>query len=117
MSALAHRWHTALVLLGLLAGGAVPAVAQIPDPLRSPDSLRADSIRADSLQRVREREYDERYVAQQGKGDIRLPLVPLATPAGPLPAGSRIVFARDSVEWMQAQTLGDLLAQVPGSYL
>jgi hypothetical protein len=32
-------------------------------------------------------------------------------------AGFRVVFSRDSVVWMQAQTLGDLLAEVPGTYL
>jgi hypothetical protein len=102
-----------LVLLALL--GARPALAQIPDPLRSPDSLRADSIRADSVARARE--FAERFVAERNKGDVRLAVVPLATPAGPVPAGGRIVFMRDSVEWMQAQTLGDLIAQVPGTYL
>ena len=36
---------------------------------------------------------------------------------GPRPALTRIVFTRDSIEWMSGATVGDLLAQVPGVYL
>lgn len=44
---------------------------------------------------------------------------PLARPGweGLLPPGSRQVFTRDSIEWGNLSTLGDLLQQVPGVYL
>jgi len=46
---------------------------------------------------------------------IRVTL-PLEGPAGPLPAGSRWVFTRDSLFWTSAYSVADLLAEVPGVF-
>jgi hypothetical protein len=46
-----------------------------------------------------------------------VPTAPEAVAAGPLPAGSRYTFTRDSMPWSSAQTLSDLLAAIPGVYL
>lgn len=108
----AVRWAAALVVL---ATWAAPLRAQVPEAL--PDSARTDSIRADSLRRAREREFSERFIAEQAKGDIRLPRYPALAPIGPQADGARIVFDRDSVEWAQAQTIADLLATIPGTYV
>ena len=103
-----------LVVLSALAA-ATPAAAQIPDAVA--DSIRADSIRTDSLRRAEQAEYDERFLVQRRKGDERLAAHPRLGDDGPMADGLRMVFSRDSVAWMQAQTLGDVLAHVPGTYL
>ncbi len=46
-----------------------------------------------------------------------LPRSPVNVPAGPLPAGQRLVFDADSLRFNGLQTLGDLLAHVPGVHL
>ena len=46
-----------------------------------------------------------------------MPVCPQLAPPGPRPALTRIVFTRDSIDWMSGATVGDLLAQVPGVYL
>jgi TonB-dependent Receptor Plug Domain len=110
------RLAAALLLVVLSAfAAATPTAAQIPDAVA--DSIRADSIRTDSLRRAEKAEYDERFLAQRRKGDSRLPAHPRLGDDGPMADGLRMVFSRDSVVWMQAQTLGDVLAQVPGTYL
>jgi len=51
--------------------------------------------------------------------DARLRLTALARPgfAGVLPGMSRLVFDRDSIEWINAGSVGDILQRVPGVYL
>lgn len=46
-----------------------------------------------------------------------LHLMPFETAPGPLPPGSRLVFTRDSLQWVSGYTLADLLADVPGVYV
>lgn len=58
--------------------------------------------------------------ADSAAADTAVTLVPrLPTQAipGPLPIGSRIVFTTDSLAWLGAETLADLLARVPGVYV
>jgi hypothetical protein len=43
--------------------------------------------------------------------------MPQLAPQGPRPPLTRLVFTRDSIEWMNGATVGDLLSQVPGVYL
>ncbi|MCU0621459.1 MAG: TonB-dependent receptor [Gemmatimonadales bacterium] len=111
------RWRAAAAgaVVVAVAAWAAPVRAQIPDALS--DSVRADSIRSDSLRRVRDREFAERFVAEQEKGDVQLATYPTLAPIGPQASGARAVFTRDSLEWSQAQTIGDLLASVAGTYL
>ncbi|MFL5402914.1 MAG: TonB-dependent receptor, partial [Gemmatimonadales bacterium] len=58
-----------------------------------------------------------RYLREQERLSIRVPVLPLVGIEGPRPALTRIVFDRDSIEWGHAATVGDLLTQVPGVYL
>ncbi len=55
----------------------------------------------------------------EADAETRRVITPLARPGadGILPPLSRIVFTRDSIEWSNVSTLGDLLQQVPGVYL
>jgi hypothetical protein len=75
------------------------------------DTLTTDSLQADTV------DYTARFLRVQEQEEVRVPALPrLATP-GPRPALTRLVFTRDSIEWMSGATVGDLLAQVPGVYL
>ncbi len=47
---------------------------------------------------------------------MRVPVMPWPGVTGPAPALTRIVFNRDSIEWANAATVGDLLLEVPGVY-
>ena len=46
-----------------------------------------------------------------------LPRLPSQVIPGPLPLGSRVVFTVDSLDWLDAETLADLLLRVPGAYI
>ena len=59
----------------------------------------------------------ERYLKEQAQLNVRVPVVPRLGVNGPRPPLTRIVFTRDSIEWGEAATVGDLLTQVPGVYL
>jgi hypothetical protein len=102
-------------LLMLLAAPLQGQVQQLADSVRA-DSIRADSVRADSVAR-RQAIQTERYLSATAKNDTRVPPLPYIGAEGPRAIGARIVFTRDSMDWAMAQTLGDLVALVPGSYL
>jgi hypothetical protein len=82
-----------------------PARAQIYDDTLATDTL-ADTV-----------DYTARYLRALEQEEVRVPVMPQLDPTGPRPALSRIVFSRDSIEWMNGATVGDLLSQVPGVYL
>ena len=85
----------------------MPAVsAQIPY-----DTLTADSLAQDTVDNT------ARFLAAQQQVAIRVPVMPWPGVTGPAPALTRIVFNRDSIEWANAATVGDLLLEVPGVYL
>lgn len=68
-----------------------------PDaPRLNPDSVVPDSLSPDSFRAV-------------------LPL--LGPPPGPLARGARVVFDEDSLHYLGALTLGELLARIPGVFL
>jgi len=81
------------------------ARAQIFEDTTASDTL-ADTV-----------DYTARYLRALEQEEVRVPVMPQLTPPGPRPALTRIVFTRDSIEWMNGATLGDLLSQVPGVYL
>jgi hypothetical protein len=58
-----------------------------------------------------------RYLRAVEQEEVRVPVLPQLDPIGPRPALTRLVFTRDSIEWMNGATVGDLLSQVPGVYL
>ncbi|MEK6688539.1 MAG: TonB-dependent receptor plug domain-containing protein [Gemmatimonadota bacterium] len=47
----------------------------------------------------------------------RVPSAPRVGTANLLPAGSRIILTRDSIEFMNAETIGDVISEVPGVFL
>ncbi|MBP2647756.1 MAG: hypothetical protein H6Q77_1380 [Gemmatimonadetes bacterium] len=102
-------------MLMLLAAPLQGQVQQLADSIRA-DSIRADSLRADSVAR-RQAIQTDRYLAATARNDTRVPPLPYIGAEGPRASGARIVFTRDSMDWAMAQTLGDLVALVPGSYL
>jgi hypothetical protein len=75
------------------------------------DTLATDSLAADTAKST------ERYLQAMELTEVRVPVMPQLAPPGPRPALTRIVFTRDSIEWMSGATVGDLLTQVPGVYL
>ncbi|MGH7514854.1 MAG: TonB-dependent receptor [Gemmatimonadales bacterium] len=81
------------------------ARAQIFDDTLATDTL-ADTV-----------DYTARYLRALEQEEVRVPVMPQLGPAGPRSSLTRLVFTRDSIEWMNGATVGDLLSQVPGVYL
>lgn len=108
---------TAALVAAVVVLSARSAVAQVQDttaaPLSAADSIRADSIAADSARAAQTAQY---LVAADEESTL-MPLIPRLGEAAPGPAGSRLVFDRDSLDWSGAETVGDLLSRVPGLYL
>ena len=99
----------------MLAAAPLTAQQTLADSIRA-DSIRADSARKDSVNN-RQAITTARYLEATSKKDARVPPLPMIGAEGPRASGARIVFTRDSIDWSMAQTLGDLVATVPGSYL
>jgi hypothetical protein len=104
-----ERWLPGLVLLFTvhlspltLSSGS----AQILDDTLAPDSLAEDTV-----------DYTAKFLEAQGQVGLRVPVLERVQPPGPHSPFTRTVFTRDSIEWGHAQTVGDLLTQVPGVYL
>jgi len=104
-----ERWLPGLVLLFTvhlspltLSSGS----AQILDDTLAPDSLAEDTV-----------DYTAKFLEAQGQVGLRVPILERVQPPGPHSPFTRMVFTRDSIEWGHAQTVGDLLTQVPGVYL
>jgi hypothetical protein len=75
------------------------------------DTLAADSLAADTAKST------ERYLQALELAEVRVPVMPELAPPGPRPGLTRIVFTRDSIDWMSGATVADLLVQVPGVYV
>ena len=99
----------ASLLLALLAPAA-PLAAQVVTP---PDSAQADSLRKrpDTLTTT------DQLIKLSALGQVQLQPAPLAGVSAMYPPGTRRVFTRDSIDWIAAQTLGDLLATVSGVFI
>jgi hypothetical protein len=82
--------------------------AQFPEDTVAADSLIAAEDTARST---------ARYLQALEQEQMRVPVLPELAPPGPRPALTRMVFTRDSIEWMSGATVSDLLLQVPGVYL
>jgi hypothetical protein len=98
----------ALHVFAVLSLSLLPSLAraQVPE-----DSVYADSLAEDTVNQT------ARFLEAQQQIIERVPVMPALAPAGPRPALTRIVFTRDSIEWGDAATVSDLLAQIPGVYL
>ena len=92
-----------LACAAALALAAAGATAQVDTTARSDTTHRDSTARRDTTVRDTTPAY--------------LPVFPEATPAGPLPRGSRYTFTPDSFAFSSIQTLSDLLARIPGVYV
>ncbi len=107
--ALAMRWLPGLALLFTFhfsRFAVSTGSAQILDDTLAPDSLAEDTV-----------DYTARFLQAQGQVALRVPVLDRVQPPGPHTPFSRTVFSRDSIEWGHAQTVGELLTQVPGVFL
>jgi hypothetical protein len=92
-------------------------MAQVDTTRARIDSVRADSVRADSLVQA---ELANAYtVIVRGREDAQtfVRSFPRSGSNALLPPFARIVIPRDSIDFMNAETLGDVLATIPGVYL
>ncbi len=95
-----------LIAASIALGAVAPAAsAQIPD------SLPRDTLPRDTVD-VTARFLEAQALESQGVG-----LFPLLGGQEIRAPGNRIVFTADSIDWATAQTLGDLLARVPGVFV
>ncbi|HVX88960.1 MAG TPA: Plug domain-containing protein, partial [Gemmatimonadales bacterium] len=98
-----------LAASALIAAG--PLSAQIPTP--TIDTTAADSQRVDSLRQDATR----RYLAAESLSVRSLATLPDLGADGPRAAGSRVVLDRRAIAWRTAESVADLLAEVPGVYV
>ena len=92
-----------LVVAALAWGGTVRAQVR--------DTTQADSTRADTT------DYSELFIKSAQEGKLRVPTFPRLGRPGLLPALTRRVFDRDSIEWHNAETISDLLTKIPGVFV
>ena len=97
-------------LLGVLAVSALavgPLPAQAPPPRPTPqDTLRRDTTDFTGL-----------LLKAEEDTKVRLPTLPRVGLAALLPVRSRIILPRDSIDFLNAETVGDVLSEVAGVYL
>ena len=98
-----------LGLLALLLAATLPSVAagQVPDTTRA-DSTAAVGDTTD---------FSELFLKSREEGRLRVPGYPRLGRPELLPALTRLVFDRDSIEWHNTETVSDLLTKVPGVFL
>lgn len=108
--------RVACIAAALFLAAASALEAQVPIDSVVADSIRRDSLYADSLLR-RQSMQTERFLKALEAGSVRTPTPPAVGDDGPRADGARVIFTTDSVEWTMANTVGDLIAYVPGSYL
>lgn len=102
------RRPAALLLVGFGVIPPVVAFGQNP-PVPPP---RTDTVPAvDTLDQTAE------YLKALENTRRSVPIFPAMGTEGLLPPGARTVFIRDSLEWLNAETVGDLLATLPEVYL
>lgn len=91
-----------------------------PDTTVHDSTTLADSVAArvrDSLGVRADSSRLQRYLAAAALERERVPAPDRVDLPGPLPAASRMVLTRDSLDWAHASSLADLLQRVPGVYL
>lgn len=104
------RSRIAASLLLVLLAPAASLAAQVVTP---PDSAKADSLRKrpDTLTTT------DQLIKNSALGLIQLQPLPLPGVSAMYPPGARRVFTRDSIDWIAAQTVSDLLATVSGAFI
>lgn len=103
--------RSSLLVAALLALAAPNARGQ--NPVRSATDTIADSLKAPKGQLSE----SDRLMQDKQVERVQLRPLPLTGAGELLPGGSRRVFTRDSIDWAPAQTLSDLLAQLPGVFV
>ncbi|MGE5092134.1 MAG: TonB-dependent receptor [Bacillota bacterium] len=93
-----------IVVAALLLLAPMALTGQVPDSAQRPPTRPSDNP-------------DDRYTALQQRVNVQLPILPRLAEGAPEPGFARIVFDRDSIEWVNAETVGDLLARVPGVFI
>ena len=109
------RRGRALLLAAVLAAPAGLAAQNAPPaqpPVGAP--ARADSLRGGAVAPPRP---DSAIPDSLSPDSFRAVLPPLGPPVGPMPHGSRIVFDHNALVMSGALSLGELLRQVPGTFL
>lgn len=100
-----------------MLGAAAPVVSQVPVTPPA-DTVRNDTTHADSLHPKHDTlTTTQRLLQVQQDQNVQRPTPPLAHVETLQPAGTRIVFNRDSIDWATAETVSELLNRVPGVYL
>lgn len=96
------RWVVTAVALGSFASASAPAQQR--------DTTQVDSL-ADTT------DISAVFLKTYEANRTRVPVAPRLGHRDLLPALSRMVFDRDTIEWHNAATVSDLLTKVPGAYL
>lgn len=99
----AARLWAATLGLGLIAAGAL--AAQVPD------TAVADTARRDTT------DFSALFLQSREEGRLRVATVPQLGRIELMPALTRTVFDRDTIEWHNAETVADLLTKVPGVFV
>jgi hypothetical protein len=98
-----------LVALAVLPSRRLAAqVSPPPDSAATADSARIDSLRNDAT---------DRLIAAEAREGMGVAVIPDLGSAGPRAAGSRLVLDRRSISWHTAQSVADLLTDIPGVYV
>lgn len=100
-----RRVRAAALALCLSMAGGWAASAQ------PPDTVAVDTLSRDTT------DYSALFLRTREEGRQRVLTLPRLNRPDLLPATSRRVFDRDTIEWHGAATVGDLLTKVPGVYL
>lgn len=104
--------HFALLVLLVAHWPAGPLAAQgVPPAVDS--SAAADSARQDSLRQ----DATARFLSGAERAKRGVPILPDLGAEGPRALGSRIVLDRNAIAWRTAETVSDLLTEIPGVYI
>ncbi|MEO8226697.1 MAG: TonB-dependent receptor plug domain-containing protein [Gemmatimonadota bacterium] len=111
-----------LVVAAALLSSAVAAraTAQKPDSVKARDTTSTTPRPAERVGVAGSAPADtgtNRYLALQQRTSVVLPVLPRLAESAPAPAFARVVFDRDSIEWLNVATVGDLVARIPGAYV
>jgi hypothetical protein len=109
-----------VIRLGRVVAVAAVILVILPIFARAAAAQDTTGVRADSARAVAPQDSlaaPDSAAAREAPAPLVLPTPQPEVPVGPLPPYTRYVFTRDSILWSSAETLGELLAEIPGVYL